>query len=841
MNEQETLPLVGVSYACPHLGLTDDRMVMLSYPTLAHRCHAQPRPTTPDPDHQENICLTAQHRQCPFYSAPEPPETTTLVPVYPGRTTFSPPTIRINTLARPLASDGASTTEPRTPKWLPMVTLALLLLSLVLFLGTVMPQLLGFERPTHAAESFPPTVDLLPTFTATASPAVALVRNDSAVSASSVVLTPTVESQSAPSLLPVLSVTPAFETPTPEAGGAVFYLPPTSGEVGWWSSGSELRNNINDSFLYAGYIQGETFVSAVRFDLTKVPRGAEIRLAELRLTGLRQDRFASDIDAIWLIELIADGAIERLAGSDFLAIFSAPSSITLALQSADLAEDRTNVWAFDQQAKEWLAQQLLAGAKSITVRLKASTQEQDTLFAWDSGFGPETSGSAPGLLISIGPPPTEPPPLPTKPFIVATPTSRPENALTVVALAEVATAVAQTTGTYTPVPFDIVTPTPVPENLATVQAVARAKGLPAVIPHTPTPGNAATAAFDAAIATAVAQTTGTYTPVPTEYATPILVLPSPPPENILTAVARQTAAVSAELLATSTPMPFNAVKAKYVIATVTPENVLTAAVVSAQETANAQSTGTPIPTPWNQVVLLPTPLPVTPSATPTQPIEIVDESNATPTATPLPPLDRLPAELTGKILFRTTRNGTEEIFALDPVSNQLLRINDRRIYTLAQGQGPFSPDGQFVAIVQEDNNRLLQVKKRSLQYDTIQQLTAFGPNPSRERPDSYDPAWSPKGDLIAFVSNNTGNDEIYTIDPAGQLITQLTFNTVEWDKHPSWSPDGNQIVFFSNRDIGARRLWLMNADGSGQRELSSQAQPVSSNPQYEDWDPIWVR
>ena len=98
---------------------------------------------------------------------------------------------------------------------------------------------------------------------------------------------------------------------------------------------------------------------------------------------------------------------------------------------------------------------------------------------------------------------------------------------------------------------------------------------------------------------------------------------------------------------------------------------------------------------------------------------------------------------------------------------------------------------------------------------------------------TYDPAWSPRGDRIAFVSTHTGNDEIYTIDPEGEGQAQLTYNQWEWDKHPSWSPDGTQIVFYSNRDTGRRQIWIMNADGSNQRNLSQN--------EFEEWDPVWVR
>jgi Tol biopolymer transport system component len=98
---------------------------------------------------------------------------------------------------------------------------------------------------------------------------------------------------------------------------------------------------------------------------------------------------------------------------------------------------------------------------------------------------------------------------------------------------------------------------------------------------------------------------------------------------------------------------------------------------------------------------------------------------------------------------------------------------------------------------------------------------------------SYDPAWSPLGDRLAFVSTESGNDDIYVVGTDGQGMVRLTVNPWEWDKHPSWSPDGTQIVFWSNRGSGRRQLWIMNGDGSGQRLL------LQSD--HNDWDPVWVK
>jgi hypothetical protein len=800
-------------YSCPYVGLAVEPTVRLAEATPAHCCFARATPGAPGVEHQQRYCLTVHHPACPSYLEPAAPNVAS-VSQLAGSGAHMPPVQVKPQAQRPF---GASVWR------LPIIllgTLGLLLIVAVLFrMNLVVGQ--------HRDHAIAPTGTL-----ATDLPEISTPSTAQPVTQRELLTTPTPVPVQALVLLPTV-------TPQPTAGG--FTLAPKTGNSSWWSSGADQRGRPDDSFLYAGYRDGETYIAAMRFDVSRIPRGAEIRQAQLQLVGLRVDRFVADPNATWWVEVLAENALDRIAGSDFLTVFSAPASLTLKpARAADLAAGTANRFDFDELARAWLAQQLLNGSSTVTFRLRATTQGVNTLFGWDSGFGPETAGKAPTLAITIGPPPPTPPPLPTLPVIVATFTPIPQNVLTVVALNETATYVATTVGTHTPMPWAVVTPTAFPANLETVQAAALVQELPAVVPHTPTPANEATAIYVAAVATAVAQTTGTYTPVPEGYVTPMLIYPSPPPENILTAVARQTEVAAAALIATPTPLPFNGVIAEYVIATATPENVLTAAVMVA--TATAQATGTPQPPPWNRVILQPTPLPVTPTPTATPFVELLPLTlTPVPTPTPLPPLGAVPATLSNHVLFKTNRNGWEEILAVNMATYQLSRINDVRIYELAVEQLPLSPDGNYELLVEADEARLLQIKRYSFEYNDKQQLTHFGPTALRAEPTSYDPAWSPTGGLIVFVSNSPGNDEIFTMDPAGQSLTQLTMNRTEWDKHPSWSPDGSRIVFYSNRDIGLRRLWTMNVDGSGQREISTQMQPPPVDPEFEDWDPIWVR
>lgn len=60
-----------------------------------------------------------------------------------------------------------------------------------------------------------------------------------------------------------------------------------------------------------------------------------------------------------------------------------------------------------------------------------------------------------------------------------------------------------------------------------------------------------------------------------------------------------------------------------------------------------------------------------------------------------------------------------------------------------------------------------------------------------------DPAWSPHGDRIAFVSDEGGSNRIYLVNPDGADVVRITDGPD--DLSPAWSPDGGRIAFASGR------------------------------------------
>ena len=75
-----------------------------------------------------------------------------------------------------------------------------------------------------------------------------------------------------------------------------------------------------------------------------------------------------------------------------------------------------------------------------------------------------------------------------------------------------------------------------------------------------------------------------------------------------------------------------------------------------------------------------------------------------------------------------------------------------------------------------------------------------------------------QNERIVFESNQTGNSDIWIANADGTGQQNLTRDSTVDDISPAASPNGKLIVFARVR--GERsELWLMNADGSGGRRL----------------------
>ena len=222
---------------------------------------------------------------------------------------------------------------------------------------------------------------------------------------------------------------------------------------------------------------------------------------------------------------------------------------------------------------------------------------------------------------------------------------------------------------------------------------------------------------------------------------------------------------------------------------------------------------------------------LTPTMTPTPTPE--PTATAVPTGEPKPTATPAPIEFfKGWIVFSSDRpGGGVLVMRPDGSGVRPLRDSEREKLDAIRERERYSPDGTTYLYAQgspTDKKRVNLYKMRTDLPANWERTFRLTDNPGQ----TYDGVWSPANERIAYVSNTTGNDEIWTMGTDGSDPVQLTNNGWEWDKHPTWSPDGSQIVFFSNRS-GTLQLWHMNADGTGLLNLS--------NNNSNDSDPIWLK
>ena len=102
------------------------------------------------------------------------------------------------------------------------------------------------------------------------------------------------------------------------------------------------------------------------------------------------------------------------------------------------------------------------------------------------------------------------------------------------------------------------------------------------------------------------------------------------------------------------------------------------------------------------------------------------------------------------------------------------------------------------------------------------------------------PAWSPDGTRLAFVSYRSGGSDIYVVNADGTGLRNIMpddFPAATYEMQPAWSPDGTRIVFASDRE-GGRSLFTIRPDGSGLSRITTDATARDDQP---SWSPDGTR
>lgn len=169
------------------------------------------------------------------------------------------------------------------------------------------------------------------------------------------------------------------------------------------------------------------------------------------------------------------------------------------------------------------------------------------------------------------------------------------------------------------------------------------------------------------------------------------------------------------------------------------------------------------------------------------------------------------------IVFSGSVGGMTSIYTMDADTG----ANRKLFISSASGvevEPAYSPDGNLLAFVSGRFHRP-HIFVRDLATGQDTRITFAGWYNSS-------PSWRPDGKKLAFAGYDKEIDryDIFLVNPDGRQLERLTLDQGDNEK-PTWSPDGRFILWQSNRtgvrgSKGTHKLFVMTGDGANQHPLA---------------------
>jgi len=134
----------------------------------------------------------------------------------------------------------------------------------------------------------------------------------------------------------------------------------------------------------------------------------------------------------------------------------------------------------------------------------------------------------------------------------------------------------------------------------------------------------------------------------------------------------------------------------------------------------------------------------------------------------------------------------------------------------------WSPQDDYIVYEHGDENRDLRLI--DLTNGNIIPLITWDSNETN-------PSWHPDGDRVLFESDLTGVPQIYEVNIFTLEVRLVSQDPNVADSQPAYSPDGSKIAFVSYRDGENSVVYWMNPDGGNIQRVS--------DPASDAFAPVW--